>query len=187
MLFIETFLSPNSNGMVFVCLVVKETQNDHGGARMYRFQKGYFSRQTGLLLTLLALGLAFAVPKINEVTTKSKMAEAYHLANESKLRLAEFYMLSGRLPSTELEKNSILSSIFTQPEFVDSIAVESKDQDYDVAVRVYLKADVVDNDSGEPQFIYLAANRPESASQGLEWRCGASGVDAELLPNACTG
>ena len=154
---------------------------------MNRFQYGYFSRQTGLLLTLLCLVLAFATPKFSEITTKSRMTEAYLLASESKLRLHEFYLYSDRFPETEIEVQSVLSSQYRRPDFVESVVVDSTDQDNDVVVRVYLKADVVENDSGEPQFLYLAANRSERSGQGLEWHCGASGVAVDLLPSPCNG
>lgn len=151
---------------------------------MKRHQLGYFSRQTALLLALFALVLAFAVPKLNDFSDKNKVTEAYHLASESKLRLSEFYKLSARFPTTEIEMNSVTTSVFNQPDFVSSIVVDNQDQEFDVVVKVYLKADVIDNDDDETQYIYMAGTR--SAGLGLEWSCGASGFDADLLPRGCT-
>lgn len=151
---------------------------------MNRKQLGYFSRQTALLLALFSLVLAFAVPKLNDFSDKGKVTEAYHLASESKLRLTEFYKLSARFPQSEVELNSVTSSVFNQPDFVSAVVVDHKDQEYDVVVRVFLKEDVVANKTGEPQYVYMAGSK--SAGLGLDWSCGASGVDADLLPRGCS-
>jgi hypothetical protein len=74
--------------------------------------------------------------------------------------------------------------VFTQPDFVSAIVVENQDQEFDIVVKVYLKVDVIDNKGDETQFIYMAGSK--SAGLGLEWSCGASGVDADLLPRGCT-
>lgn len=151
---------------------------------MNRKQLGYFSRQTALLLGLFSLVLAFAVPKLNDFSDKGKVTEAYHLASESKLRLTEFYKLSARFPQSEVELNSITSSVFNQPDFVSAVVVDHKDEEHDVVVRVFLKEDVVNNKTGEPQYIYMAGSK--SAGLGLDWSCGASGVDTNLLPRGCS-
>lgn len=151
---------------------------------MKRHQLGYFSRQTALLLGLFALVLAFAVPKLNDFSDKNKVTEAYHLASESKLRLSEFYKLSARFPTTEIEMNSVTTSVFNQPEFVSAIVVDNRDEEFDIVVKVFLKEDVISNKGDETQFIYMAGSK--SAGLGLEWSCGASGVDANLLPRGCT-
>lgn len=151
---------------------------------MNRHQLGYFSRRTALLLALFSLVLVFAVPKLNDFSDKGKVTEAYHLASESKLRLTEFYKLSARFPQSEVELNSVTSSVFNQPDFVSAVVVDHKDQEYDVVVRVFLKEDVVNNKTGEPQYIYMAGSK--SAGLGLDWSCGASGVDTNLLPRGCT-
>ena len=151
---------------------------------MNRKQLGYFSRQTALLLALFSLVLAFAVPKLNDFSDKGKVTEAYHLASESKLRLTEFYKLSARFPQSEVELNSVTSSVFNQPDFVSAVVVDHKDQEYDVVVRVFLKEDVVNNKTGEPQYIFMAGSK--SAGLGLDWSCGSSGVDTNLLPRGCT-
>lgn len=151
---------------------------------MKRHQLGYFSRQTALLLTLFAFVLVFAVPKLNDFSDKNKVTEAYHLVSESKLRLSEFYKLSARFPTTENELKSVTTSVFKQPDFVSAIVVDHEDEDFDVVVRAYLKEDIIDNDGDELQFIYMAGIK--SAGLGLEWSCGASGVDSKLLPQGCS-
>ena len=148
-------------------------------------QSGFFSRQTALLLALFGLVLAFAVPQIQEFSDRNKVTEAYHLASESKLRLDEFYKLSARFPSTEVEMKSVTKSMFRHPEFVSAIVVDHADEEFDIVVKVLLKEDVFDNDSGDLQFIYMAGTKSSAPGLGLNWSCGASGLDDDLLPRTC--
>ena len=151
---------------------------------MNRRQQGFFSRQTALLMLLLGVVLVFAIPRLNDFSDKTRVTEAWHLASESKLRLNEFYKLSARFPMTEAEMQSVTSSVFRQPDFVSAVVVEHESADYDVVVKVFLKQDLVATDSGDEAFIYMAGTR--SGSLGLDWDCGASGVDTDLLPRACS-
>lgn len=153
---------------------------------MNRRQQGYFSRQTALLLVLFGLVLAFALPKLGEFSDKSKVAEAYHIAVESKLRLSEFYTLSARFPATETEIRAVTAAVFRQPEFVSSIVVDSDDHEHDVVVRIFLDKDLVGDNGIDAPYIYVAGNRSSNPGLGLKWSCGAIGVDEHLLPASCT-
>ena len=141
-------------------------------------QHGFVSRQTALLLVLLGLVLTFAVPQLQDFSDRSKLTEAYQLASESKLRLSEFYLLSARF---------VTKSVFNTPEFVRAVVLDSEVEEYDVIVKVYLDRDVVDGEESVEPFLYMAAKRHASVGLGLEWHCGANGIDADLLPRACTG
>lgn len=153
---------------------------------MKRRQQGYFTRRTVLLLVLFGLFLAHFVPKFDDFSDRNKLTEAYHLASESKLRLSEFYKTSARFPSTETEVRSVTTTMFRQPDFVSAIVVENEAEEYDVIVKVYLKADVIDSDDGSDPFIYMAGTKPVAPGLALEWHCGASGVESHLLPRACS-
>ena len=72
------------------------------------------------------------------------------------------------------------------PEAVRDMIVEPGDKDH-VVVKVFLKEGIVENTTGEEQFIYIAGNKSTVYGATVEWSCGASGVDAELLPEHCQG
>jgi type II secretory pathway pseudopilin PulG len=168
---------------MYWCRTQKYVQGEHA---MYRYQFGYFSRQTSLLLALFGLVLAFAIPKLNDFSDRNKVTEAYHLASESKLRLDEFYKLSARFPSSETEVKSVTTSMFRQPDFVSAIEVDHVDDEFDIVVRVFLKEDVFNNETGDIQYIYMAGNKSARPGLGLDWSCGASGLEDHLLPNDCS-
>jgi hypothetical protein len=172
--------------MISALLLLQEANIVQGEHVMNRRQKGTFTRQTALLLALLGSVVAFAIPKLNDFSDRGKVTEAYHLASESKLRLNEFYMLSGRFPSTETEIRSVTNSVFNQPDYVRAIVVENESGHYDVVVKVYLESDAIDREHDSESFIFMAGTRPVTQGFGIEWQCGASNVENHLLPRDCS-
>ena len=150
-------------------------------------------RETGIskpiqlaALAVIVLASAILFQRYQSFIAETKVNEAIHLASESQIRVSEFYMLSGKFPNSEPEVNSVTSNIYNMPEFVQEISIEPEFNDSDVTIKIHFKADALKNNSGGEQFIYLAADRLGTSGQGLEWTCGAVGVDAELLPGNCS-
>lgn len=150
-------------------------------------------RETGIskpiqlaALAVIVLASAVLLQRYQSFVAETKVTEAVHLASESKLRVSEFYMLSGKFPNSEPEVSSVTSNIYDLPEFVREISIEPEFNDSDVAIKIYFTNDALNNDSGGDQFIYLSANRLGTSGQGLEWTCGSVGIDADLLPGNCS-
>ena len=150
-------------------------------------QRGAISLRTALLVVLAGLTGLFAVNKYHDLIEQTRVNEAFHLATESKIRLTEFYLLSDRFPTTAPETESVTTDIFSVPEFVRDIVVEQGGSDYEIMVKIILKENVVENESGGEQFVYVAANRSNGSRADLQWNCGANGVDSGLIPSDCKG
>ena len=154
---------------------------------MTRFQRGYFNRRTGLLLTLFGLVVVFAFPKFGEWSDRKMVSEAFRLASDSQIRVSEFYSLSARFPQNETELRSVIGDPSDKPAFVSAVEVDSQGEDHDVVVRVYLDDTEVDSADGTRPVLYLTGNRSGATGQGLQWRCSASGLDVSVLPVTCSG
>lgn len=154
---------------------------------MYTRQSGFGSFREILLLILLSLLAVFAVNRFSAVAEQAKVNGAFKFANESKLRLGEFYLLSARFPSSDAEVDSITKGVITAPDYIRDVTIEESVDDFDVVLKVYFKNDEVDNLSNNDQFIYLAGNRSTNQRFELDWTCGARGIDSELLPSSCRG
>ena len=148
-------------------------------------QNGMIERRAILLLVLFGALAVFAYPQVSDFSERSTVNEAYHFANQSKLRLSEFYVLSARFPSTEGEVRSVTTANLGHPEFLAGVEVDNDNQDYDVVVKFYLNEDAVKSPADSESFIYLAANKSTGGIAGLKWSCGARGVDEDLLPAEC--
>lgn len=154
---------------------------------MTRYQSGFINRQTGLLLMLFGLVLAFALPKFGELSDRKKVSEAYRLANDSQIRVSEFYNLSARFPQTEVELRSITGDPSAKPHFIDAVEIESADEAHDIVVRVYLNSEEVESEDGRQPVLYMMGKRNVGMGRSLQWRCGAEGLDAGVLPPTCAG
>jgi len=153
---------------------------------MTRFQLGFINRQLGLLLMLLGLVLAFAFPKFGEFSDRKKVSEAYRLANDSQIRVSEFYSLSARFPKTEIELRSVTGDAADTLSFIEAVEVDSNSDSHAVVVRVYLDGHEVESEDGSRPMLYMKGTRSGGGGHSLQWRCGAEGLDAAVLPRSCT-
>ena len=151
---------------------------------MKHSQSGFGGMQFLAVACIIAVVAIIAVPKYQAYVTKSKLTEAVNLAEHSKRRLLEFYTLNGRFPRNEGEANSTAAQTVTPPEYVREVHVQPSEQGNDVKVVVYLKEGVVENLTGEDQYIFFSGARTEG-QYPVEWSCGAQGLDPELLPESC--
>ena len=152
---------------------------------MYARQKGFGGLQIVLVFVLVGLMATIAIPKYKGSISKAKLTEAFNLASASRQKVSEFFMTSGRFPKSMGEIQSVEATTLSPPKHVRELVVESGTADDSLMIKVYLQNDVVENRTGEDQFIYISASRPDDGIYGLEWNCGANGIDLALLPQEC--
>lgn len=150
-------------------------------------QKGFGGLHAVLALGVIVAISLVAIPAYNSFMTKAKITEAMTMAGESKRKVSEFYTLNGRLPESAIEARSIKTATMTAPEYVREMVVDTDDENHAVVIKVYLKDGVVENKTGQDQFIYMAADHSGRSGDYVEWSCGANGLDSELMPEGCKG
>jgi len=150
-------------------------------------QWGFGGMQMVIAIAVVAFVSLIAVPKYSAFMTKSKITEALNLAGESKRKLSQFYMVNNRFPRNQAEAQVTVTTSLSPPKFVRKLVVEPGFQSHDVAVRVFLKDGVVENDTGEEQYIYITGDATRGADTKVRWGCGASGISPEFLPDNCKG
>lgn len=150
-------------------------------------QKGFGGIQAVLAMAIVAAISLVAVPAYNSFMSKAKITEAMTLVGESKRKASEFYTLNGRLPQSVNEAQILMTDTVSAPKYVREMVVDAKKDNHDIVIKVYLKDGVVENPTGQDQFIYMAADNPKSRSDYLEWSCGSSGLDSDLMPEDCRG
>jgi len=151
---------------------------------LYR-RRGFGGMQVLIAVAVVAAVSWIAVPKYSAFVTKSKITEALNLAGESKRKLSQFYMVNNRFPRTAAEAQVTVTTSLSPPKFVRNMVVEPGFRNHDVAIRVYLKDGVVDNDTGEEQYVYITGDTVTGAGSEVRWGCGASGIGVEFLPDNC--
>ena len=151
---------------------------------MNYFQRGFGGMQLLIVGAVIGVAAMVAMPKYNAFVDKAKLTEAFNFAGESKKKLSEYYMVSNRLPRTSAEAQGMATEGLSPPKFVDNMVIYPNHMEHDVVVKVYLRPNVIDNETGEEQFIYVAGDQ---SGKQLLWSCGSSGIDAALLPEGCNG
>ena len=151
---------------------------------MNYFQRGFGGMQLLIVGAVIGITAMVAMPKYNAFVDKAKLTEAFNFAGESKKKLSEYYMMSSRLPRTSAEAQGMVTEGLSPPKFVDNMVIYPNHMEHDVVVKVYLRPNVIENKTGEAQFIYVAGDQ---SGKQLLWSCGSSGIDAELLPEGCNG
>ena len=147
-------------------------------------QNGFSTALMSLVLLAGALG-AFTVNEFNAFLAKARIAEAFHVADEARLRVTEFYQLSDRFPSTEPEVDALTRALAAPPDYVREVVLEPAYGGHDVALKFYLDDDPAPGSSEPSAFVFMAGDISAHGGRGIEWSCGAHGVAAELLPAGC--
>jgi len=152
---------------------------------MVQNQSGFGGLQIILGIVVVAVLAAVAVPKYRAYVDKAKLAEAFTLAGDTKKKLMEFYMNYNRFPKTDAEAEVAKTSTLSEPKFVKEIIVNHRAKANDVVIEIYMKDDLMPNETVETQYIYIAGNSSASASYSVDWTCGSHGIDHDLLPADC--
>ena len=147
-------------------------------------QRGFSSIQLVMAMGAIVTAAVMAV-QFNSFLDRTRVGEAYRLAEESRVRIAEFYMLSDRFPSSKPEIEAVTTDILTPPDYVRDIVLERADRDQAVTLKIYLDNALADDGADATPFVYVAGSRPSAGSHGIEWKCGAQGIAADLLPQGC--
>lgn len=152
---------------------------------MKAFQRGFGGLQFALSLAVMGVVAVVAVPQYKGFISKAKLTEAYSLAAESRKKVNEFVMTAGRFPKSAGELDAVKTGTVSPPEHVQGMVVERADRGDGVIIKVFLKDGVVENLTGEEQYIYVVGSSPADAAYATEWKCGGSGIDVSLLPESC--
>ena len=140
-----------------------------------------------IVICVVATVSVIAIPKYSAFVDKSKISEAFNLAGASKRKLSEFYILNSRFPITAGEADTMKTATLSPPKFVSRMEVEPGFKGHEVAIKVYLKEGVVENLTGEEQFIYISGDSTADSDTAVAWSCGFSGIDPDLMPDSCQG
>lgn len=85
----------------------------------------------------------------------------------------------------EAELQSIDTSMFSPPEFVDKVIIAPKNAEHDVVIQIYFQEDVIPGDGFNDQFLYVGAMPTAKRGASVEWSCGLRGIDQKYMPARC--
>jgi len=142
------------------------------GWKLHR-HAGFTLIELMLIVAIIAILAAIAIPAYNDFTVRSKLSEGITLASTAQLAMAEYYLVAGSWPpdnaTAGLSEASDLSG-----EYVASITLVENE------IQVLFKADAGEG-LADKTLILLA-----QASKGsIQWQCSSPTIDAKFLPPNC--
>jgi type IV pilus assembly protein PilA len=141
---------------------------------MKRVQQGFTLIELMIVIAIVGILAAVALPAYQDYTIRAKLSEALAKSAEGKTTIAEFYTSRARLPTTLAEAG--LTSVVNTPQV--------QTQGWQNGVLTIDVQDTVggDIDATNDQFVLSVAS-----TQGgvITWRCKAQTIPAKYMPASC--
>lgn len=147
--------------------------------------KGFGSLQ--LLLCVATMGFAslVAVPQYESFANHGRISDALAFASHSVQEISYYFMDSGHFPQDGADLSTLRTNERPMPGFVRELTIEPDESGEKIAIRIFMKDGIFENEFGVEQYVYLEGRRSPLADYEIHWRCGTSGIDLNFLPDSC--
>lgn len=137
-----------------------------------RSAHGFTLIELMIVIAVIALISAIALPAYQDYTARAQVAEAFGLATGAKLAIATYYGDTGRFPANNVEAG-MASAASINGNYVESVSVNNAGE------IVVLFSSAASAKIRSQSLVLTAGNNAGS----LRWRCG--GMEAKYLPSTC--
>jgi type IV pilus assembly protein PilA len=151
---------------------------------MQKVQKGFTLIELMIVIAIVGILAAIALPAYQDYTVRAKMSEPMAFLSEAKTTLSEYYATQGEFPASVEE-----AGLNTSPN--TDIVASIKYDTTTFRVGALLQADVVPGNPATPGFSLSPVT--VTGSRTVQWICGGSeangvnNVDLKYLPSTCRG
>ena len=139
---------------------------------MMKMQEGFTLIELMIVVAIIGLLAAIAVPSYQDYTTRAQVSEAFSLNAAFKQGLAEFYSDRGEWPTSLTNIGTTTSG-----KYVGSIEVSSGGSN--VTVTATMKSAGVSSNVTDSTFLLV------STDAGLNWTCNGGTILSKYRPSSC--
>jgi type IV pilus assembly protein PilA len=137
-----------------------------------RSHRGFTLIELMIVVAIIAILAAIAIPAYQDYTVRAQVAEGIGLATGAKLAVAVYYGDTGQFPTDNVEAGMARPASITG-QYVESVSVNNTGQ-----IQVTFGGNASALISG--QVLTMQARNNDGS---LSWQCG--GLDTKFLPSAC--
>jgi type IV pilus assembly protein PilA len=140
-------------------------------------QKGFTLIELMIVVAIIAILAAIAIPAYQDYTIRSQVSEGMSLSDGAKTAVAEFYSNSGHFP-TNNESAGLAAAASIKGTYVSQVAIANGKITATYSNAAPQKA----SDKINSKTLVLS---PVSAAGSTSWTCSGGTVDAKYLPSSC--
>lgn len=140
-------------------------------------QKGFTLIELMIVVAIIAILSAFALPAYQDYTIRTRVAEGLALASSAKTAMTEYYSTNHTWPGSNSSAGMANASKITG-NAVTSVKVEAN------VITITYKTNVGDSTKN---VITIAAPAAPSAGESITWKCGSTNttVPSQFRPPEC--
>ena len=150
-----------------------------------KLQKGFTLIELMIVIAIIGILAAIAIPAYQDYTIRSKVAEGLNLAGAAKLAVAETYDSEGRFKAANNASYGLPSATSINGNYVTSVAINDGSG---TILITYKGSGLGGTPTADGKTLILD---PESRQGSMEWACDGSGgagdgnMPNKYRPNEC--
>lgn len=146
---------------------------------MKKVQQGFTLIELMIVVAIIGILAAVAIPAYQDYTVRAKMSEALLVGSGAKSSVSEYYVSEGSMPATEAAAGIDTTGTNYATPVVQEMNYSQTSATVGV-ITIDINAIGGDTAAGD-DFTLTGTGSP----QGVSWECAAGSIDPKYLPSTC--
>ena len=146
---------------------------------MKQTQKGFTLIELMIVVAIIGILAAVAIPAYQDYIARAQVAEAINLAGALKTNVTEAYTQEGTLAGLSSGAKGLPDALTAAGSYVAGLSISSG------VVTATMKTAGISKGLLSGVLAYTPTEN--TTTDGLDWACASTNIDQKYLPKSCTG